>query len=111
MSANRRRESHPLDDAFARIDRAGEHLAELDRRISEFSEAQQQAILDRIDPDAQIPAFGIASRPSAPRHTVGQHRFLSPAGGAELPPQHPDRSKMAVRARCLSGFDSSGQQV
>jgi hypothetical protein len=41
----------PLDPAFARIDRAGEHLSELERHIQEIARKQANTCLIQFNPD------------------------------------------------------------
>src|SRR5439155_13835682 len=41
--------AHPLDGAFERVDRGGEHIDDLDRRIRELTASQQRDVLDHLD--------------------------------------------------------------
>jgi hypothetical protein len=41
--------AHPLDGAFERVDRAGEQIEDLDRRIRELAASQQRQVLDQLD--------------------------------------------------------------
>ena len=42
---------HPLDGAFERVKRAGEHIEDLHRRILALTDAQQRTVLDSLDPE------------------------------------------------------------
>ena len=42
---------HPLDGAFERVNRASEHLSELERAISDFEQAYHDAVIIEFEPD------------------------------------------------------------
>ena len=63
-----------LDGAFERVDRAGEHLADLNRRIAAFREEHQNAVLDQLKPEyPEMPPFGVGDPvpPELPNYFVG----------------------------------------
>ena len=68
---------HPLDGAFERVTRAGEHLADLKRQIDELRETHEHRILDQLNPEdfSNIPPFGgtgaLPLPRSLPRFVVG----------------------------------------
>ncbi len=41
--------AHPLDGAFERVTRAGEHIDDLVRQIKELTRTSEQAVLDGLD--------------------------------------------------------------
>ncbi len=54
---------HPLDGAFERVNRAGEHLADLKGRIREVEDVQENRLLDELDLDAPNKAdFALSPR-------------------------------------------------
>ena len=64
--------THQLDGAFARVNRAAEHIAELKGTVDIFQQAYHDAVASQFDSDLldqpdPVVSAGVANVPKAPR--------------------------------------------